>query len=174
MTTLRFIRHLVALVLLSFVTPAIASNGDNALTERSGPSLEHPFQSSRVWSGRASDLAVVAQRHIGASGPALRMKHLQWCAEFMNKVRRDAGFKPAGNDLARGQIANAVQVRPQIGAIVILHRGRSGRSGHTGIVMSFTPDGRIQVLSGNNSRRRVGVSYYAMSRAIAFVVPKRA
>ena len=118
-----------------------------------------------------ADLDSVARRYLNKTAADLRLPRSLWCADFTNLVRKEAGFRPVPSRHARDQVKGGQRIStPVIGAIVVLSRGRSWRSGHTGIVSGLTPGGDPVVISGNHNRR-VAEAVYPRSRVIAYVVP---
>ena len=57
---------------------------------------------------------------------------------------------------------------PEVGAIAVMNRGKSG--GHVGVVSGLDEDGDPIIISGNYSRR-VAEAVYARSRIVAYVLP---
>ena len=118
-----------------------------------------------------ADLDSVARRYLNKTASDLRLPRSLWCADFTNLVRKEAGLRPVPSRLARDQVKGGQRIStPVIGAIVVLSRGRSWRSGHTGIVSGLTPDGDPVIISGNHNRR-VAEAVYPRSRVIAYVAP---
>ena len=87
-----------------------------------------------------------------------------WCGRFMAMIAPEAAAKIKNPNRARDW-ATLPHVSPQVGAIAVFKRGRSG--GHVGIVTGFEGNNPI-IVSGNNNRKvREGV--YPVSRLIAYV-----
>lgn len=97
-----------------------------------------------------------------------------WCADFMNLVERKAGRTGTGSRLARSYLSygRKVPVREaRRGDIVVLSRGRDGRSGHVGYFIGWK--GRDPVLiSGNTGRnRKVGIGTFQRGRIMGIIRP---
>lgn len=120
---------------------------------------------------KPSDLVEIARSYDGKRASQLGLPRSLWCADFVNKVRREAGLKAVPSRLARDQTKVGRRLSaPRVGAVVVLSRGRSRTAGHTGIVTGITPAGDVVVISGNHGHR-VAESVYPRSRVIAYVDP---
>jgi uncharacterized protein (TIGR02594 family) len=148
---------------LSFTAPATAQD-DRFLASTWGET-----HSIAAAIGAPTDLVALARRYKGKRASQLGLPRSLWCADFVNKVRLEAGLRAVPSRLARDQINGGRRIaEPVSGAVVILSRGRGG--GHTGFVAAVLPGGDIVVVSGNHGNR-VAESTYRRSRVIAFVDP---
>jgi uncharacterized protein (TIGR02594 family) len=92
-----------------------------------------------------------------------------WCAAFVNSSLGQAGMKGTGSNLARSFLdwGEAVD-QPQKGDIAVFSRGDPNSIyGHVGFFDSYTPDGKINVLGGNQSNQ-VSLSPYDSGRLLGF------
>ena len=72
-----------------------------------------------------------------------------WCAAFVNASLNQAGLPGSGSMMARSFLNYGTPVdQPQVGDIAVFSRGRAPQ-GHVGFYQGVGPDGRIQVLGGN-------------------------
>lgn len=86
-----------------------------------------------------------------------------WCSAFMRHITGASGV----DDRARSWLVKT-RVAPQVGAIAVLTRGKSG--GHVGVVSGFSARGNPIIVSGNHGRR-VGEGEYPRHRVLAYVMP---
>lgn len=92
-----------------------------------------------------------------------------WCAAFVNSSLGQAGIKGTGSDLAKSFLnwGEAVDT-PQRGDIAVFSRGDPNSIyGHVGFFDSFTPDGKINVLGGNQSDK-VGLDAFDRGQLLGF------
>lgn len=117
--------------------------------------------------GSWSPLVAEARRYIGTNPTSRRTL---WCGAFMNMVLKQTGHPATGSDMARSFAAYGTRISgPQVGAIAVMSRGRSG--GHVGIVSGVAPTGDPIVISGNYNDR-VAEAVYPRGRIIAYVLPQ--
>ncbi len=103
-------------------------------------------------------LLATASHYIGARNPT--GFHGPWCGAFMAMVARRAGrASPKGPRLAANWRTAGHATHPRVGAVMVMRH-------HVGIVARIE-HGRVLLISGNHSHR-VGLGWYAVSRAIAF------
>ena len=113
----------------------------------------------------SSSVVAEARRYLGTNPTNRRSL---WCGAFMDMVLKRTGHRGGGN-LARGYAKYGTRVSgPQVGAIAVMTRGRSG--GHVGVVSGLDASGNPIVVSGNHNNR-VAESVYPRSRIIAYVMP---
>jgi uncharacterized protein (TIGR02594 family) len=113
-----------------------------------------------------SNVVAEARRWLGTNPTGMRSL---WCARFMNFVLERTGHKGTGSNMARSFASLGRRVAgPQIGAIAVMSRGKSG--GHVGVVTGINPDGDPIVISGNY-QRRVAEAVYSRARIYAYVMP---
>lgn len=95
-----------------------------------------------------------------------------WCADFVNGVVEEAGFRSARTAGARKTLELGVALDgPAVGAIVVFWRGsRSGWQGHTGFVVGKDRDGNLMVLGGNQSDA-VNIKPFSRSRVLGYRWP---
>jgi len=111
-------------------------------------------------------LVAEARKYMGTN-PTSRKK--LWCATFMNMVLHKVGYAGTNSDAARSFAYYGHRISsPQVGAIAVLTRGRTG--GHVGVVTGVDPHGNPIIISGNHGHR-VGEGIYPASRVIAYVMP---
>ena len=92
-----------------------------------------------------------------------------WCAAFVNASLSEAGMQGTNSLAARSFMDWGVPVdTPQRGDIAVFSRGDpNGWQGHVGFFDSYAPDGRINVLGGNQGDA-VSVAPYDASRLLGF------
>lgn len=90
-----------------------------------------------------------------------------WCGRFMAMIAPNAAARVRNPNMARDW-ATLPRVSAQVGAIVVLSRGRSG--GHVGVVTSIDANGNPTVVSGNHGGK-VGEGVYPKGRVLAYVMP---
>jgi uncharacterized protein (TIGR02594 family) len=74
-----------------------------------------------------------------------------WCAAFVNSAMQQSGIQGTGSNMARSFMDWGQPVdQPQRGDVAVFARGDpSGPYGHVGLFEGIGPDGKIQVLGGN-------------------------
>src|SRR3954467_3701675 len=76
-----------------------------------------------------------------------------WCAAFVNAALNQSGLPGSGSMMARSFLNYGTPVdKPEVGDIAVFARGRAPQ-GHVGFYQGIGPDGRIQVLGGNQGDR---------------------
>ncbi len=114
----------------------------------------------------SSSVVSEARRYLGGN-PTGRSR--AWCAAFMNMVLQRTGHSGSGSNLARSFASYGQRVSgPQVGAIAVMSRGRSG--GHVGVVSGIDAKGNPIVVSGNNGNR-VREASVSRGRIYAYVMP---
>jgi uncharacterized protein (TIGR02594 family) len=119
-------------------------------------------------SAARSDATLVAEarRHIGTNPTGMRAL---WCARFMNMVLERRGYRGTGSNMARSFASYGRRIAgPQVGAIAVMSRGKSG--GHVGIVSGIDASGNPIIISGNHNRI-VAEATYPRGRVYAYVMP---
>jgi uncharacterized protein (TIGR02594 family) len=107
-----------------------------------------------------------ARKYMGTN-PTARSR--LWCATFMNMVLAKVGYAGTNSDAAKSFAQYGRRIsEPQVGAIVVLTRGKKG--GHVGVVSGIDKTGNPIIISGNHGHR-VGEAIYPRSRVIAYVMP---
>ncbi|HEV7344643.1 MAG TPA: hypothetical protein VGN60_03310 [Devosia sp.] len=102
------------------------------------------------------------QRDVGQSRPSGCPS--RWCACYLDRILAEAGLQPRGSNRARDFATYGRPARPaELGAIMVMRN-------HVGVVTGQCPDGRVQIISGNYSRR-VLPGCYSASKAIAWRSP---
>jgi uncharacterized protein (TIGR02594 family) len=92
-----------------------------------------------------------------------------WCGNFMNFVLERTGHQGSRSNQARSFASYGHRLPgPQVGAIAVMSRGRSG--GHVGVVSGIDPNGNPIIISGNHGHR-VGEGVYPRGRIYAYVMP---
>lgn len=114
---------------------------------------------------RSMDIVQDARRYLN-SGPIFGRTTL-WCARFMNYILKETGHRGTGSDMAASFASYGKAVRPQVGAIAVMHR-RGG--GHVGVVSGFDNRGNPIIISGNHGNR-VREASYDRRRVYKYVMP---
>ena len=113
-----------------------------------------------------SGLVAQARRYIGTNPTGMGAL---WCARFMNMVLEKSGRRGTGSNMANSFANYGSRVSgPQVGAIAVMSRGRSG--GHVGVVSGIDASGNPIVVSGNNGNR-VREAPVSRGRIYAYVMP---
>ncbi len=145
----------------------VGSNLAHSGQARSGKARSSQVRSSQASYSGNSNIIAEARRYLGGGNPTGRAR--LWCARFMNMVLERSGHRGTGSDMARSFAHYGQQVSgPQIGAIAVLSRGRSG--GHVGIVTGVDAGGNPIIISGNHNDR-VAEAAYPRGRVLSYVVP---
>jgi len=145
----------------------VHANARRAREERamrlvSTPIAETPKRPMLGWPALVSE----ARKYMGTN-PTARSR--LWCATFMNMVLAKVGYSGTNSDAAKSfaQYGRRISA-PQVGAIAVLTRGRTG--GHVGVVSGIDKQGNPIIISGNHGKR-VGEAIYPRTRVIAYVMP---
>lgn len=109
------------------------------------------------------ELVAIARRYLGTNPTGWRRL---WCARFMAMIAPRLAMRVRNPNWARDW-ASLPKVTPQVGAIVVLKRGKGG---HIGVVSKFDKRGNPIVISGNHNRR-VAEARYSKHRVLAYVSP---
>lgn len=145
----------------------VHANARRAREERamrlvSMPIAETPKRPMLGWPALVSE----ARKYMGTN-PTARSR--LWCATFMNMVLAKVGYSGTNSDAAKSFAQYGRRIsQPQVGAIAVLTRGRTG--GHVGVVSGVDSQGNPIIISGNHGKR-VGEATYPSSRVIAYVMP---
>jgi uncharacterized protein (TIGR02594 family) len=135
---------------------------ERAMRLVSMPIAETPKRPMLGWPALVSE----ARKYMGTN-PTARSR--LWCATFMNMVLAKVGYSGTNSDSAKSFAQYGRRIsQPQIGAIAVLTRGRTG--GHVGVVSGIDKQGNPIIISGNHGKR-VGEAIYPSSRVIAYVMP---
>ena len=116
------------------------------------------------------ELATMFEKKIGQRVDPVS---IPWCAAWANAVLADAGITGTDSLMARSFLAwgHPVKGVPKVGDVVVLRRGRNQNAGHVGFFYGFVDDAagikKIAVLGGNQGKS-VSISYYPISRVIAY------
>ena len=116
------------------------------------------------------ELATMFEKKIGQRVDPVS---IPWCAAWANAVLADAGIGGTDSLMARSFLAwgHPVSGVPKVGDVVVLRRGRNKYAGHVGFFYGFVDDAtgikKIAVLGGNQGKS-VSISYYPISRVIAY------
>ena len=99
----------------------------------------------------SSNLADVAARYEGRTGPSLGLSASLWCSEFIDLTRREAGLTPVHSRRAIDQAKNARAIsRPVPGSLMITRRGNRGH--HVDVVAAVNGMW-VEVIGGNVAGR---------------------
>lgn len=135
---------------------------ERAMRLVSTPIAETPKRPMLGWPALVSE----ARKYMGTN-PTARSR--LWCATFMNMVLAKVGYSGTNSDAAKSFAQYGRRIsQPQVGAIAVLTRGRTG--GHVGVVSGVDSQGNPIIISGNHGKR-VGEAIYPSSRVIAYVMP---
>lgn len=135
---------------------------ERAMRLVSTPTTEPPKRPMLGWPALVSE----ARKYMGTN-PTARSR--LWCATFMNMVLAKVGYSGTNSDAAKSFAQYGRRIsQPQVGAIAVLTRGRTG--GHVGVVSGVDSQGNPIIISGNHGKR-VGEATYPSSRVIAYVMP---
>jgi uncharacterized protein (TIGR02594 family) len=155
----------------SSYAPVAAYAPVRAVKSRAAARAANSYASATVHAGAMRDvggtgLVAEARRYLGTN-PTGRSS--LWCGHFMNLVLERSGHRSSGSNTARSFASYGRRVSgPQIGAIAVMSRGRSG--GHVGVVSGIDANGNPIIISGNHGRR-VAESTYSRGRIFAYVMP---
>ena len=107
--------------------------------------------------------------YLANGGASLDPATTAWCAAFVNATLAQTGGTGTGKMNARSFLDWGSPVdTPQRGDIAVFSRGDpNGWQGHVGFFDSYTPDGRINVLGGNQSDS-VSIAPYGADRLLGF------
>lgn len=90
----------------------------------------------------------------------------RWCACYMDQALAEAGFQIRGSFRARDFANYGEAVEPlTVGSIMVMRN-------HVGVVTGLCENGKVQLLSGNHSRK-VSLGCYSARKAIAWRKPVR-
>jgi uncharacterized protein (TIGR02594 family) len=155
----------------SSYAPVAAYAPARAVNSRVANRAANSYTSATVHPGAMRDVGGVglvaeARRYLGTN-PTGRSS--LWCGHFMNLVLERSGHRASGSNTARSFASYGRRVSgPQVGAIAVMSRGRSG--GHVGVVSGIDANGNPIIISGNHGRR-VAESTYSRGRIFAYVMP---
>lgn len=127
---------------------------------------------STIGLNTATDRTLLRNKLSKANGQTVDPARIPWCAAWMNMVLDESGMQTTGSLMARSFLAwgRPVSGEPKIGDVVVLRRGRNRDSGHVGFFYGFVvKDGaKMVALLGGNQGKAVGISYYPISKVIAY------
>lgn len=120
----------------------------------------YDFALTKLGKGEAPDQADL-QKYLATGGANLDPKTTAWCAAFVNSSLSQAGIKGTGSNMARSFMGWGEGVKePAKGDLAVFSRGNpNGPYGHVGFFDSYTPDGKIKVLGGNQGNAVSYASY---------------
>lgn len=133
--------------------------------ERTTQSAEKVAGIQEIASSGSAPLVDQARRYLGTN-PTGRSS--LWCGAFMAVIAPQAAARVSNPNMARSYL-ELPKTSLHVGAIAVLSRGRSARSGHVGVVSGIDGDGNPIIISGNHGRR-VGEGVYSKHRVLAYVV----
>ena len=150
----------------SLGSPVASQNGAIVSQRRARRSVSQPAMASLTMGGAGSSLVAEARHWIGGN-PTGRAS--LWCGHFMNFVLERTGHHRSPSNTARSFASYGHRISgPQVGAIAVMSRGRSG--GHVGVVSGIDSSGNPIIISGNHGHR-VAEAVYPRSRIFAYVMP---
>ncbi len=120
----------------------------------------YDFALSKLGKGEAPDREDL-RKYLSTGGADLDPKTTAWCAAFVNSSLGQAGIKGTDSNMARSFMGWGEGVKePTKGDVAVFSRGNpSGPLGHVGFFDSYTPDGKIKVLGGNQGNAVSYASY---------------
>ncbi|MBY5821489.1 TIGR02594 family protein [Rhizobium leguminosarum] len=112
------------------------------------------------------------QDYLQTGGANLDPATTAWCAAFVNSALQQSGMKGTGSNLARSFLDYGQPIdKPERGDIAVFSRGDpKGPYGHVGFFEGYGPDGKINVLGGNQSDS-VSVAGYDAANLLGFRRP---
>jgi len=103
-------------------------------------------------------------RDLGATRPSGCPS--KWCACYMDLTLAETGYRTRGSHRARDFASYGQAAKPgSVGSIMVMRN-------HVGVVAGRCADGRMQIVSGNHSRK-VSMGCYSAGKAIAWRAPVR-
>lgn len=134
-------------------------------------SLESLFQNANRVMG-ASERgpgAAELRDYLTTGGQNLDPATTAWCAAFVNATLSKSGMQGTGALNARSYLDWGQPVdQPQRGDVAVFSRGDpNGWQGHVGFFDSFGPDGKVNVLGGNQGDR-VSIAGYDPGTLLGF------
>ena len=95
-----------------------------------------------------------------------------WCSSFVNWCFRQIGIKGTGSAAARSWINwGQILTSPKCGCVVVFSRGDNNESGHVGFYIDTLPNGRINVLAGNQ-KDMVCIESFSTERLLGYRWPE--
>ncbi len=121
-------------------------------TEASARGWREPARGEFVApASRGSDVLAEAARWLGSGNMTGTIG--PWCADAVSFWLRRTGHRPLANRLAASALGYGPHLAaPRIGALAVMRTWR-GLYGHVGLVEGVSPDGSIDLLSGNWGHR---------------------
>lgn len=104
-------------------------------------------------------------------GQGIDPTRIPWCAAWANAVLAESGIEGTGSLMARSFTDwGKPTAAPVKGDVVVLRRGRGNRTGHVGFFYGFVDHNGVKkvALLGGNQGKQVRISYYPISRVIAY------
>jgi uncharacterized protein (TIGR02594 family) len=107
-----------------------------------------------------------------ANGTTVDPARIPWCAAWMNMVLDQSGLPTTGSLMARSFLAwgKPVAGEPKVGDVVVMRRGRNRNQGHVGFFYAFVDVNGVRMVAvlGGNQGKEVRVSYYPITKVIAY------
>jgi uncharacterized protein (TIGR02594 family) len=118
------------------------------------------------------DRKILKEKLSEANGQTVDPARIPWCAAWANMVLSQSGMETTGSLMARSFLAwgKAVKGDPSIGDVVVMRRGRNRNAGHVGFFYAFVDinGSKMVAVLGGNQGKEVRISYYPISRIIAY------
>lgn len=159
----------LSILIAAFASAAHAEPADCVNYNADGSCVGSVTSSVKVAKGKRPQIAYIggslinrARQYMGTNPTGWNSL---WCGRFMAMIAPGAAARIRNPNMARDW-ATLPRVSAQVGAIVVLSRGRSG--GHVGVVTDIDANGNPTVVSGNHGRK-VGEGTYPKGRVIAYV-----
>ena len=118
------------------------------------------------------DRQVLKEKLSEGNGMTVDPARIPWCAAWANTVLAQSGMETTGSLMARSFLAwgKAVKGEPHIGDVVVMRRGRNRNAGHVGFFYAFVDlnGAKMVAVLGGNQGKEVRISYYPISKVIAY------
>ena len=118
------------------------------------------------------DRKILKEKLSEANGQTVDPARIPWCAAWANMVLSQSGMETTGSLMDRSFLAwgKAVKGDPSIGDVVVMRRGRNRNAGHVGFFYAFVDinGSKMVAVLGGNQGKEVRISYYPISRIIAY------
>jgi len=117
------------------------------------------------------DRKILKEKLSEANGQTVDPARIPWCAAWANMVLSQAGMETTGSLMARSFLAWGKATKaPNIGDVVVMRRGRNRNNGHVGFFYAFVDvnGAKMVAVLGGNQGKEVRISYYPISKVIAY------
>ena len=117
------------------------------------------------------DRKILKEKLSEANGQTVDPARIPWCAAWANMVLSEAGMATTGSLMARSFLSWGKATKsPNIGDVVVMRRGRNRNNGHVGFFYAFVDVNGAKMIAvlGGNQGKEVRISYYPISKVIAY------